>query len=165
MQCDKNLPFLSKKIKELNNAIFYAHSSSPLRINNTIIQTCGVDEYGCITFFIKRPSQHISQFDQEFPVALNYFKKDKDFFINIFGNARIVNDTEALACEIDFTNGDMRSTILTHVLITVTILRAEYYNRNIDNHTSMWQSVWSSFLGFVEMFNPPHDYNFTRGIS
>ena len=101
MDNDKILHFIAEKIEDIRLAIFYCHSNSTLKINNTIIHTFKVDDNGNISFFINRPQQLISQFDQEFPVGLNYFKKGKITYLNIFGKARIINDPEELAYETD----------------------------------------------------------------
>src|ERR1700712_3400130 len=128
MHNDKALQFISEKIEEIKVAIFYCHSNSPLKINNTIIQTFKVDDCGNITFFINRPQQLISQFDREFPVGLNYFKKGKNYFMNIFGKARIIHDPEELAYQTDLTPEEINTALTTHILVKVQILRADFHD-------------------------------------
>ena len=67
--------FIAEKIHDIKYAIFYCHSNSQLHINNAVISSSKVDENGRISFFVTRPHQLLSQFDQEFPVRLNYFPK------------------------------------------------------------------------------------------
>jgi len=120
MHNEKILHFIAEKIEDIKVAIFYCHSNSPLKINNTIIHTYKVDDCGNITFFINRPQQLISQFDREFPVGLNYFKKGKNYFMNIFGKARIIHDPEELAYQKDLTAEEINNAL------TIKKLRFEW---------------------------------------
>jgi hypothetical protein len=152
MHNEKLLHFIAEKIEEINLAIFYCHSNSPLKINNTIIHTYKVDDNGCISFFINRPQQLISQFDREFPVGLNYFKKGKDFFMNIFGKARIINDPEELAYETDLTQEEINSALTTQVLIRVKILKVDFYDNNYEKKNLFAKKVWSIFSSLFDSF-------------
>lgn len=150
MENEKALHFISEKIQDIKVAIFYCHSNCPLRINNTIINTYSVDDNGYISFFIKRPPQLISQFEQEFPVELNYFKKGKDYFMNIFGKARIVNDPEELAYQTDLSAEEINNALTTMVLIRVKILKVDFIDNNFEKKNLFFKKVWSVFS---EMFN------------
>ena len=143
MDNDKILQFIAEKIEDLELAIFYCHSKSPLKIHNTIIQTCKVDPNGCISFFINRPPQLISQFEQEFPAGLNYFKKGKDYSLNIFGKARIINDPEELAYETDLTAEEINSALTTHILLKVKILKADFYDNNYEKKNLLLKKLSS----------------------
>jgi hypothetical protein len=125
---DKNLHFIKEKIQDLGVALFHCHSKSLLKIPNTVIQTLTVDDNGDILFFINRPRQQLSEFDQEFLAGLNYFKKGKDYFLNILGKARIVNDPEELMYITDLSQIELENALTTQVLIKVKILKVDFYN-------------------------------------
>ena len=77
MHTDKNLQFITRRILETNVALMHCFTSSLLTIPNSIVTTYKVDPNGCIWFFIGRPKHVVSQLDKEFPVNLNYFKKEE----------------------------------------------------------------------------------------
>ena len=152
MDNEKVLHFIAEKIEDIKIAIFYCHSNCPLKINNNIIRNSRVDSAGYITFFINRPQQLISQFEQEFPAALNYFTKGKNYFLNIFGKARIINDPEELAYETDLSGEEINLALTTHVLIKVKILKADFYDRDFEKKnvvvkklTTVLSKVFDSF--------------------
>jgi hypothetical protein len=147
---DKALHFIAEKIDEIKVAILYCHSNSPLKINNTIINTFKVDDYGNITFFINRPQQLISQFDREFPVGLNYFKKGKNYFLNIFGKARIIHDPEELAYQTDLSAEEINTALTTHVLIKVQILKVDFYDNNYEKKNLVLKKMWSLFSSLFD---------------
>lgn len=150
MHNDKALQFIAEKIEEIKVAIFYCHSNSPLKINNTIINTFKVDDCGNITFFINRPQQLISQFDREFPVGLNYFKKGKNYFMNIFGKARIIHDPEELAYQTDLTPEEINNALTTQVLIKVQILKVDFYDNNYEKKNLFLKKMWSVFSSLFD---------------
>src|ERR1700740_3216635 len=92
------LGFITSKINELETAVFHSHSNSVLNLNPTVIKTLKIDDNGYIWFYVNKPAQAITEFEKQFPVALNYYKKGAPFFLNVFGIARIVIDPEELAC-------------------------------------------------------------------
>lgn len=145
MHNEKVLHFIAEKIEDINAAIFYCYSNSPLKINNTIIHTYKVDDCGYITFFINRPPQLISQFDREFPVGLNYFKKGKNYFMNIFGKARIIHDPEELAYQTDLTPEEINNALTTQILIKVQILKVDFYDNNYEKKNLVLKKMWSVF--------------------
>lgn len=162
MHNDKVLHFIAEKIEEINDAIFYCHSNSPLKINNTIIHTFKVDECGNITFFINRPQQLISQFDREFPVGLNYFKKGKNYFLNIFGKARIIHDPEELAYQTDLTTEEINNALTTHVLIKVQILKVDFYDNEFEKKNlfiKKVRSIFSSLFDSVGAASRSYDFS------
>ncbi len=150
MQNDKILLFLAEKIEEIKDAIFYCHSNSPLKISNTIIHTSKVDECGNITFFINRPKQLISEFDREFPVDLNYFKKGKNFFINIYGKARIILDPEELSYQNNLTAEEINLALTTQVLIKVQILKVDFHDNDFENKNLFFKKIRSVFSSLFD---------------
>lgn len=159
---DKALQFIAEKIEDINVAIFHCHSNSPLKINNTIINTFGVDDCGNITFFIKRPQQLISEFDREFPVELNYFKKGKNYFMNIFGKARIIYDPEELAYQTDLNTEETNAALTTHVLIKVQILKVDFFDNDYEKRNLFLKKISSIFaLLFDKVGAASRSYDFS----
>src|SRR5262245_40023162 len=91
-----DLQFLRGKIQELRNALFFSQNTSLLRIATTIVSVIKVDELGQMWFFVPRPLQALHEFDHEFPVKLEFFKKGKDYFLHVSGKAFIVTDPEEI---------------------------------------------------------------------
>lgn len=162
MHNEKILQFVAGKIEEINGAIFYCHSNSPLKINNTIIHDSKVDDCGYITFFINRPQQLISQFDREFPVGLNYFKKGKDCFLNVFGKARIIHDPEELAYQSNLTAEEINNALTTQVLIKVQILKVDFYDNNFEKKNLFLKKVWSMFSSLFDSVTASKSYDLSE---
>jgi hypothetical protein len=161
MDNDKILHFIAEKIEDIRLAIFYCHSNSTLKINNTIIHTFKVDDNGNICFFINRPQQLIREFDQEFPVGLNYFKKGKSCFLNIFGKARIINDPEELAYETELTAEEINRALTTQVLIRVKILKVDFYDNNFEKKNLLLKKAWSVLSRFFDSLSASRSYDFS----
>jgi len=159
---DKNLIFIREKIKDLGIALFYSYSKSLLTIPTAIIYTHTVDENGDILFFINRPKQHINEFDQEFLAGLNYFKKGKNYFINILGQARIVKDPEELSYITHLSTDEVTKALTNQALIKVKILKVDFYNRNIEDKNYLVKKTQSIFYGLFDSGAPSaRSYNFS----
>src|ERR1700759_3375269 len=91
-----DLQFLQQKIQELKNALFFSQNTSLLRMSTTVVSVIKVDELGQMWFFVPRPQQALQEFDKEFPVRLEFFKKGKEFFLHVSGKAFIVTDPEEI---------------------------------------------------------------------
>ena len=165
MDNDKILHFISEKIEDLSVAIFYCYSNSPLKINNTIIHTSKVDNCGSIYFLVKRQGQLVREFEQEFPAALNYFKKGKNYFLNVFGKARIINDPEELAYQAELTAEEINNALTTHVLIKVSIIKVDFYDNEFEKKNLILKKLTAIFS---KLFNSvgitSGTYNFNGGI-
>ncbi len=154
---DKYMHFIAEKIKETKAAIFYCLSKSPLRMPNSIIQSSIVDDNGNISFFTSRPAQLISQFEQEFPAELHFFKKGNSFKLTVFGKARIVTDPEELTYMLYLTADEMAMALTTHVLIRVQILEAHFQHSKAErnyiykNVQSLYQRLFSSVFSTADV--------------
>ena len=134
---DTQKTFLHQKILNLASAIFFNQSDAVLKLPSSIIRIIHVDEYGYIWFFMQRPPQQLTEFEKEFPVKLDFFRKGLDYTLQIIGNGYIVNDPEELlviATNISevkqFDPGKM-------ILIKVKMMRADYFD-NISGSKSSW---------------------------
>ena len=143
MDNSKLIQFLAEKIEEIQYAIFYCHSNSRLRINNAVITSSKVDDNGRITFLIDRPHQLISQFEQEFPVGLNYFRKGKNYFMNVLGKARIVTDPEDLSYHTYLTDLEQKEALTTKALVVVTVSTIDFHDTDFDRKNLLLKKIWS----------------------
>jgi hypothetical protein len=132
-----DLRFLQEKIQDLTHAIFFSENTSLLRMATTIISVSKVDELGQMWFFIPRPQQALHEFDREFPVRLEFFKKGRQYFLHVSGRAFIVTDPEEVN---GLVHDDIRKQTSHHlVLIKVRMLKADYFESAGDlAHASGW---------------------------
>src|SRR5882757_2388593 len=131
---NSDIPFLQQKIQELQRALFFSQHSSLLRMATTIVSIMKVDELGQIWFFVPRPSQALHEFDREFPVKLEFFRKGKGFFLHITGKAYIIDDPEEIN---SLVFEDLKEQISGQmVLIKVKMGRADYFESTAGAHHS-----------------------------
>lgn len=144
--------FLREKIKNLGSAIFFNQSDAVLKLPTSIVRIINVDEYGYIWFFMQKPPQHLNEFEKEFPVKLDFFRKGLDYSLQVIGNGYIVNDPEeifVITTNIDevkqFNPNEM-------VLIKVKMTRADYFNNMTGSKSSRFQNA----ISFLQSWIFPH---------
>jgi general stress protein 26 len=131
-----DLHFLQEKIQDLKNALFFSQNTSLLRITTTIVSVLKVDELGQMWFFVARPQQAITEFDREFPVRLEFFRKGRDFFLHVSGRAFIVTDPEEIN---GLVHDDIRELAGNHlVLIRVQMSKADYFETPAPSANAHW---------------------------
>jgi hypothetical protein len=133
----QQLHFLQSKIQEIGSAIFFNLSNAILKIPTSIVTTLKVDESGYIWFFIQRPPQHLNEFEKEFPVRMDFFRKGKDYSIQIMGKGWVVSDPQELAMSIDLEEGVRQKALNQLLLIKVKMYKADVYE-NISGQKSSW---------------------------
>jgi general stress protein 26 len=151
-----DLRFLREKIQDLRNAIFFSQNTSLLRMATTIVSISKVDELGQMWFFIPRPPQALHEFDREFPVRLEFFRKGKKFFLHVSGKAFIVTDPEEIN---SLVHDDIRELASDHlVLIKVRMTKADYFESSGDlaNASGWWKDVRAQVHSW--MFNTRPGY-------
>jgi general stress protein 26 len=154
MNTSEQLDFITSKISELQTAVFHSHSNSVLNLNPTVIRVLKIDENGYLWFFVNRPPQAVNEFEKQFPVALNFYKKGVPFFVNLFGIARIVIDPEELVCaELDseISNGIESD----RILLSVKIANVNYYEKELDVKKSWFGKLKKAV---AEIFVPAEDF-------
>lgn len=134
-----DLQFLREKIQDLRSALFFSQNTSLLRISTTVVTILKVDDLGQVWFFVPRPRQALHEFDREFPVKLEFFRKGKRFFLHITGKAFIISDPEEI-------NGlvyeDIKEKATDHmVLIKVKMGKADYFESSPARHPGRWQDL------------------------
>ena len=135
-----DLRFLQEKIQDLKNALFFSQNTSLLRIGTTIVSVLKVDELGMMWFYVSRPQQALHEFDHEFPVRLEFFRKGRDYFLHVSGKAFIVTDPEEINnLEYEDIKGQAGSGL---VLIRVKMMKAEYFEHApMAAPTNWWRDL------------------------
>ena len=135
-----DLRFLQEKIQDLKNALFFSQNTSLLRIATTIVSVLKVDELGQMWFFVARPKQALHEFDREFPVKLEFFRKGRDFFLHVSGKAFIVNDPEEINSLVHDDIRELAGNDL--VLIKVRMMKADYFESSAPAaHAGWWRDL------------------------
>jgi hypothetical protein len=160
MQANQQLSFLQEKIQEIGSAIFFNLSDSVLKLPTSIVNSTKVDEYGFVWFYMQKPKQDLREFDKEFPVRLDFYRKGKTYFLQVMGKAWVVNDPEEInsleAAQEVKSKSDM-------ILVKVKILKAEYHETGTQPRSSWWKNAVSSVYTWFrsssgvyrpEVFNP-----------
>ena len=148
MTTQNQLGFISDKIRQLQTAILYCHSNSVLQIPASLVHSQHVDEEGCIWMYINKPDQYLHEFDSNFHVALNYYKKGTPFFLNTYGIARVVDSTSDLK---QLPQDLLQAFNNNKLLICIRILEANYYEKEPKPAMNLLQKCTQSlsnlFLG------------------
>lgn len=144
MATNQQFNFLQEKIQEIGSAIFFNLSDSVLKLPTSIVSQVKVDDFGYVWFYIQKPKQNLQEFDMEFPVRLDFFKKGQSFYLQVNGKAWVVSDPEAMNMLSYQSQGTNEFPSHDMVLVKVKILKAEYYETKTTT-LSWWQSAVSSF--------------------
>lgn len=134
--------FLGKKIMEINSAIFKAEADQLLLPNN-VISTLRVDESGNIWFFSSCQKNVTPIYNTDFYSRLDYFNKEKNTRISVFGPAQIIPEMEAP----DFVFGNVPASLAERqvLLIRFKIEKAECYNLGRDEDDPWLQKLKANF--------------------
>ena len=145
MQTNQQLFFLKEKIQEIGSAIFFNLSESVLKLPTSIVETIKVDDFGFVWFYIQKPKQHLREFDKEFPVRMDFFKKGINYFLQVEGKAWMVNDPEEINTLHSFSDEEKLKGTENMVLVKVKMLKAEYHEagNRMAGH-SWWQNAVSN---------------------
>lgn len=141
MATNQQLNFLQEKIQEIGSAIFFNLSDSVLRFPTSIVSTLKVDDYGFVWFLIQKPIQNLTEFEMEFPVRLDFFRKGKNYFLQVSGKAWVVNDPEEINTLEILPAEAMHPAMNEMVLVKVKIMKADYYETKTSDNTTWWQNV------------------------
>ena len=125
--------FLQERVKNLGSAIFFNLSEAVLKLQTSIVRIVHVDEYGYIWFFVQKPQQQLNEFEKEFPVKLDFFRKGLDYSLQVIGKGCIVNDPEELMVVTSNIDETKQFNPEKMILIKVKMTRADYFE-NISGH-------------------------------
>lgn len=155
MATNQQLNFLQEKIQEIGSAIFFNLSDSVLKLPTSIVSTLKVDEYGYVWFFIQKPKQNLKEFETEFPVRLDFFRKGKSYFLQVSGKGWMVNDPEEMNSFVSLPDEALQAAATDMVLVKVKILKAEYYETKSSSRNSWWNNAVNTVTTW---FRSPNHY-------
>jgi hypothetical protein len=144
MDANHQMNFLQERIEEIGNAIFYNESEAVLKLPTSIVSTAKVDDYGFVWFFVQKPKQQLSEFEQEFPAKLDFYKKGLGYFLQVSGRGFVVNDPEEMNAFVDLPEEQKKLAGGTLALVKVKIQEAKYFETRSASKMPWWQTAWST---------------------
>lgn len=139
MATNQQLNFLQEKIQEIGSAIFFNLSDSVLKLPTSIVSTLKVDDYGFVWFFMQKPRQSVKEFETEFPVRLDFFRKGSSCFLQVMGKGWVVTDPEEMNSLEELPMETKAMAMTNMVLVKVKIMKAEYYESRNLKRQNWWQ--------------------------
>ena len=124
-----HLQLLREKIGEVRSALFYSQNNDIIKLPTCIITALKVDNDGHIWFFMNRPLQYLEDCEKEFPARLNFFRKDKDYSIEVSDKASIINNEEEVNTLVDLPEGITEKAMHKLILVKIKIMNAQYFER------------------------------------
>jgi len=149
----QQLSFLKEKIEQIGSAIFFNQSDSVLKLPTSLISSVKVDDYGYVWFFIKKPKQHIQHFENGFPAQMDFFKKGIEYFLKVTGKGWVVTDPEEISSFLENQNILNQEALRATVLVKIKIMKAEYFETQVQSKPSWWQSTAAFFSGWFRPAN------------
>lgn len=141
MATKQQLNFLQEKIQEIGSAIFFNLSDSVLKLPTSIVSTLRVDDYGFVWFFMQKPRQCLKEFETDFPVRLDFFKKGSSYFLQVMGKGWVVTDPEEMNMLEGLPQEAQQMALSEMVLVKVKIMKADYYESKSSVHLPWWQNA------------------------
>ncbi|MFI5154440.1 MAG: hypothetical protein ACHQET_13980 [Chitinophagales bacterium] len=155
MMSDLNVKFLREKVQELQTALFFNESESPLRISTLMISAEAIDDAGQIWFVVPNHGQFDQAQHGTFPAKMDFFKKGKDFYVKIKGIASVVSKKEDLFSQL---SGEIKQRVAKKqaVLLCVKIQQADYFESTIKPAQNWIQQSGSQIFNWL--LNPQYDH-------
>ena len=157
--------FIQKKVRDLENALFFSMSDAVLKIPSCLVKVLEADELGQLWFVIPKPSQFIHAFDRSFPVKLDFFRKGRDYYLKIFGMAFLVNDPEEIN-SVECLNEQIKKQARENqsMLIKVKISHADYVENASATITvkNILQQVKHKIYRWFQLSQSDGDPNFPK---
>lgn len=125
---------IKQQILALGSALFFTENESLLKLPVHVINNVQVDDQNRIWFLIQRPTQALTEFDQELPAKLDFFKKGISYYIKIKGTASIVENA-AKVNALSGDDGDNKDL----VAICVKIRTIDYFDTGVKPTLSWLQ--------------------------
>ncbi|AEW00584.1 hypothetical protein A4D02_24980 [Niastella koreensis] len=88
----KHMAFVHQKIKTLGTAIFSNDSRNILKFPTCLIYALEADEKGNVWFIVRKPFDDISDLDENCPAGLQFYNKNCNYHLDLFGTATIIAD-------------------------------------------------------------------------
>lgn len=150
---NQQLSFLQEKIREIGSALFFNLSESVLKLPTSIVSTLKVDDYGFVWFFVQKPMQNLKEFDTEFPVRLDFFRKGSGCFLQVNGKGWVVTDPEEMNSFVTLPEDAKKVAMNEMVLVKVKIMRAEYFETKTLNQQTWWQNAMNTVTAWFRHSN------------
>jgi hypothetical protein len=149
-----NLQTVQEKINELQTALFYDLSNSVLKIPVSVIQVLTIDELGQIWFAMPFQSHYLQDYNRDFLSELHFFRKGKDFYLNITGKAFLVLDPEEVN-NLYSVPEEIKKKVQANelVLLKVKIRTADYFVRKIYSEKKNYKEIFQQW--FSGLFSNP----------
>ncbi len=135
MTTDSNLQFIREKIYALRSAIMYTMSTELVKLPNNVVTAIRVDEEGQLWFLSKRPLQLVSECEQEFPARLKFYRKGVAFYLEVSGNAMIMNDETELPDWLLTSGENIFDRKINPVLVKMNMANVEYAEPTYSHHS------------------------------
>lgn len=141
MNTIQQLNFLQERIEEIGSAIFHNLSDAVLKLPDSIITNLKADEYGFVWFFVEKPNEGLQEFEKEFPVKLDFYKKGKGYYLQASGKGFVVTDPEEINSVVVLSDEMKQFANNKHALVKIKIQQAECYQTNSSGKSSWWQNA------------------------
>jgi general stress protein 26 len=153
MQVNQQFNFVQQKIEEIGTAIFFNLSDSVLKFPTTIVSTLKVDDFGFVWLLVQKPKQSLREFEEGFPVRLDFYKKGKDYFLQVSGKAWVVTDPEEINALSLFQEDIIQKMDEQMVLVKVKMQKADYHEIQPTVRNSWWHNTRSVFTALFKNSN------------
>lgn len=151
MATNQHLHFLKEKVEDLGSAILFNLSDSVLKFPTALVSCQEVDDYGYVWFWVPKPRQSVREFDNGFPVRLDFYRKGKSFFLQVSGTAWVVTDPEEVSNVAPVEGAKEKAPEM--VLVKVKMQRADYHETQTGHTNSWWQNVVHNFFAWFRSSN------------
>jgi hypothetical protein len=132
---------LHDKIKNLGSAIFFNQSDAVLKLQTSIVRIIHVDEFDRCWFYIQKPPQQLNEFEKEFPVKLDFFRKGLDYSLQVIGTGNIIIDPEEMMNVTSNIDEVRHFNPEKMILVSVRMTRADYFENITGQKTSWFQNA------------------------
>jgi hypothetical protein len=98
---------------------------------------------------MQKPPQQLNEFEKEFPVKLDFFRKGLAYSLQVIGNGYIVNDPEEIFVITSNLEEVKQFNPNEMVLIKVKMTRADYFDNITGSKSSKLQNVISILQSWI----------------
>ncbi len=135
--------FLQQRIGEIGSALFHNQSTAVLKLPSAIVTTVKPDDYGFVWFLLEKPKQNLNEFEQEFPVKMDFYRKGKGYFLQVAGRGYIVTDPEEMNGFVGLPE-EMKELLTDNtILVKMKMQKADYYESRSVQKIGWWQQAWT----------------------
>ena len=153
---------IKKRIEEIGSALIYSQSNYEMKLSTQIISTAKVDD-GMIWFMVPR-SEFNTNCETSFPVQLDYYRKGKLFYLQVYGTANFISREEELNCLPGFTDemkGILKSKMM---LVSVTVLKIDLYEYHKKPEKRGWLKNMVNHLSEILFPSTVHETYYYSGM-